>query len=99
QTLTYLLVRPLPKWAIYVTKLAATLGLTIVLATVFTTATYLAIYLGRPEPGLDVVLGRALCVSLLLVLSLTAYCAIFGCLSFYVRRTLLVGIAYVVLFE
>ena len=73
--------------------------LTTVLAMVFTTATYLAIYVGASEPGLGVVLSRALRVSLLLALSLTAYCAIFGCLSFYVRRTLVIGIAYIALFE
>src|SRR5262249_43520376 len=36
---------------------------------------------------------------IMVMLSLFAYCGIFGCLSFYVRRTLVIGIAYIGLFE
>src|SRR5271166_5686757 len=46
QTITYLLIRPLPKWAIYVVKLLATITTTLILTWVFTTLTYAAIYLG-----------------------------------------------------
>jgi ABC-2 type transport system permease protein len=99
QTLTYLLVRPLPRWALYVTKLLATLLVTTAMATLFTVATYAAIYLGETEPGFALVVSRALRVSVLLALSLIAYCALFGCLSFYVRRTLVIGVAYIALFE
>src|SRR5438270_10468653 len=49
QTLTYLLVRPLPKWGIYLTKLLATLLLVILLAGFFTMLTEAVIYWGAPE--------------------------------------------------
>ena len=36
QTITYLLVRPIPKWALYLVKLLATLTMTVCLVTIFT---------------------------------------------------------------
>src|SRR4029077_3517464 len=49
QTLTYLLVRPLPKWGIYAVKLLATLLLVVLLAGFFTALTEVVIYWGAPE--------------------------------------------------
>ena len=46
QTITYLLIRPIPKWALYVVKLLATLTTTIVLTAVFTALTYAVVYVG-----------------------------------------------------
>src|SRR5207248_250657 len=40
QTITYLLVRPIPKWAIYLVKLLATLTTTVILTAIFTALTY-----------------------------------------------------------
>jgi ABC-2 type transport system permease protein len=99
QTLTYLLIRPLPKWAIYVTKLLATLLLAIVLTAVFTTLTYVVLGWGDWRVGADGLVLRALKLSGLLALTLVAYAAIFGCLSLFTRWTLVVGVAYLVLFE
>src|SRR5438132_3945592 len=48
QTLTYLLIRPLPKWTIYVAKLLATLLVTTLLTSLFTSVTYVAIFWGTP---------------------------------------------------
>src|SRR5262249_3395607 len=48
QTLTYLLVRPLPRWALYVTKLLATCLLTAALAGVAAVVTVAAVHWGRP---------------------------------------------------
>ncbi|HKB41679.1 MAG TPA: ABC transporter permease, partial [Gemmataceae bacterium] len=47
QTLTYLLTRPIRRWAIYLIKLLATLTTTIVLTAVFTALTYVAVYIGN----------------------------------------------------
>ncbi len=49
QTLTYLLIRPIPKWALYVTKLLATICMVAILAFVYVTITYLAAYLGTDK--------------------------------------------------
>ena len=43
QTLTYLLIRPIPRWAIYLFKLAAALCTPILLTAVFTALTYAAL--------------------------------------------------------
>src|SRR5262249_38873316 len=44
QTLTYLVIRPLPKWAIYVAKYLATVIVSVGLMAVFVLITYTAIY-------------------------------------------------------
>ena len=46
-----------------------------------------------------VVLGRAPLIAALLALCLSAYVAIFGGLSLWVRRTLVIGAIYIVVFE
>lgn len=99
QTLTYLLIRPLPRWVVYLTKLLGTLAVTVVLAGVFTTATYVAIYWGHDDFWWKVFPLRALQASLLLGLSLVGYCAIFGCISLFTTRALTAGIGYIIIFE
>ena len=54
QTLTYLLVRPIPRWAIFMVKLLATLTTTVLLTAVFTALTYVAVYIGGPVSFADV---------------------------------------------
>jgi ABC-2 type transport system permease protein len=99
QTLTYLLVRPLPKWGIYLTKLLATMLLTMTVAALFTALTYLPVYWGEPTLWGAIVPRRALQVSGITCLALFAYCSVFGCLSFVTRWPLVVGIGYIALFE
>jgi ABC-2 type transport system permease protein len=100
QTLTYLLLRPLPRWALYLIKLAAT-WLTVALLTgVFTTLTFVVLYWDTPELWGDVLPGRALKTAALLALAQAGYCALFGALSLFLPRgRLLVGIAYIIAFE
>ncbi|MGD9636024.1 MAG: ABC transporter permease, partial [Pirellulales bacterium] len=50
QTITYLLLRPVPKWGIYVIKLLAAMTTTAVLVVLFTGVTYSAIYFGTDKP-------------------------------------------------
>jgi ABC-2 type transport system permease protein len=99
QTLTYLLVRPLPKWGIYLTKLLATMLLTMAIAAVFTTVTYVAVYWNDPTLWGDIVPRRALQISGITCVALVAYCSLFGFLSFMTRWPLVVGIGYIALFE
>lgn len=98
QTLTYLLVRPMPRWAVYLTKLAATVLVTVVLAGLFTAITYLAIHAGGTE-GAGAVAGHALRAAGLMGLALLAYCALFGWLGLVVRRSLVMGLGYIIVFE
>jgi ABC-2 type transport system permease protein len=99
QTLTYLLIRPLPRWALYVSKLLATLLLTTLLVAGATTALYLAIYWNTPELWDGTVPVRMLQTAALMALGQVGYCALFGCLGILTRRTLVGGVAYIVAFE
>jgi ABC-2 type transport system permease protein len=98
QTLTYLLVRSVPRWALYLTKLLATLCVTTLLVSIGLAALYVAIYAGTPEFFSEAVprAGRAVGV---MALAQVGYCALFGFLGLYTRRSLLVGIGYIVLVE
>lgn len=99
QTLTYLLLRPLPRWAMYITKLAVTWLTTSVLTGVFTTLTLLVIYWNTPELWGDVLPGRAAKIAALMALAQAGYCALFGVLGLMTRRSLVAGLAYIIAFE
>jgi ABC-2 type transport system permease protein len=99
QTLTYLLIRPVPRWAIYLAKLTATFLVALARAIFFTTATLIVIHWGEENLWKAVVLGRAPLMAALLALCLAAYVAIFAALSLWVRRTLVIGAIYIVVFE
>jgi ABC-2 type transport system permease protein len=98
QTLTYLLVRPLPRWLIYLSKLVATVAVTAALTAVFSFLAYFAVYAASESAG-SAIAVRALKLVLLLALAIAAYTAIFGALSLTMRRSLAVGLIYVVLLE
>jgi ABC-2 type transport system permease protein len=99
QTLTYLLIRPVPRWAIYLAKLMATFLVAVARAVFFTIATLIVIHWGEENLWKTVVLGRAPLIAALLALCLAAYVTIFGGLSLWVRRTLVIGAIYIVVFE
>jgi ABC-2 type transport system permease protein len=99
QTLTYLLLRPLPRWGLYLVKLLATLLVTSALIAVFTTATFATIALTANEPATAGLLGRALKMAGLLGLTQVAYCGLFGFLGLLMRHSFLAGIAYIVVME
>jgi ABC-2 type transport system permease protein len=98
QTLTYLLVRPIPRWAIYVVKLFATLTTTILLTAVFTSLTYAATYLGHGSAGADIPL-RCLKAIAIHSSAVVCYCCIFGLMSLFTKRALVLGILYALFFE
>jgi ABC-2 type transport system permease protein len=98
QTLTYLLIRPIPRWAIYLVKLLATLTTTIVLTAVFTALTYTALYLGGTSGFADVS-RRCLTAIGIHGLSVGAYCCLFGLIGLYTRRALVAGILYAAVIE
>ena len=98
QTITYLLIRPIPKSAIYVIKLLATLTTTVGLAAIFTVLTYAAIYVGadvQPES----VATRCVKAASIHALAVVAYCTLFGLMSLLTTRILVVGILYIAVVE
>jgi ABC-2 type transport system permease protein len=98
QTITYLLVRPIPKWALYCVKLLATLTTTVVLTAIFTALTYFTIYFNSQHEQVRA-LHRCLTAVGTHCLAVSAYCCLFGLISLYTRRTLIVGILYAAIFE
>ena len=99
QTLTYLLIRPIPRWAIYLAKLAGTVLVSWARSAIFTIGTLVAVYWGQERLMGEVLRTRSLIVAALLGLALSAYSTIFGAMSLWVRRTLVVGAIYIVGFE
>jgi ABC-2 type transport system permease protein len=99
QTLTYLLLRPLPKWSVYLTKWLATVLICVCLIGFFTLVLYMAIYWGTSELWGEIVPGRALKTVAALALSQLAYCSLFGTLGLLLRHSLIIGVAYIVLLE
>ncbi len=100
QTITFLLIRPLPRWSIYAAKLAATLLGSIVLTAAATAVIFVVIGWGQPDYwGSGGGFSRMGKVIALYALSLTAYHAIFGLLSLLMRKAILLGVAYIILLE
>jgi ABC-2 type transport system permease protein len=98
QTITYLLVRPISKPLIYMTKMAATWTTTIVLVAALTVLTYAAIYAGAGE-DIGTVTSRCIKTGAILSLATIAYSSIFGAISLLTKRTLIVGILYTAIVE
>jgi ABC-2 type transport system permease protein len=98
QTITYLLIRPINKWLLYVVKMVATWTTTASLAIVLAVLTYAAIYAGT---GADLSTVSLRCAKAAGILSLAAiaYCSLFGAMSLFTKRTLIVGIMYTALVE
>jgi ABC-2 type transport system permease protein len=99
QTLTYLLVRPLPRRALYFTRLLATWLVTSVLTGVGITIAFAVIWWGKPQLWVEVLPERAAKTAGILALAQLAYCAFFGTVGMFTRRSLFVGLAYIVAFE
>jgi ABC-2 type transport system permease protein len=98
QTITYLLTRPIPKWSLYVIKLAATWTTTIVLVMALTALTCAAIYFGA-ETDLSEIALRCLKAAGILSIAAVTYCSIFGAMSLLTKRTLIVGVIYTAVVE
>ncbi len=98
QTLTYLLIRPIPRWAIYVVKVLATVTTTALLTAVFTALTYAAIYVGSGA-DLQAVLTRCAKAVGIHALVVVAYSCLFGVMSLFTKRTLVLGFVYAAFFE
>jgi ABC-2 type transport system permease protein len=98
QTITYLLIRPIPKWALYVVKMLATVTTTVLLVSLFTVLTFAAIFLGGDLSSADFV-RRCLIAIAIHSTAVCAYCALFGLISFITNRALIASILYLVIFE
>lgn len=98
QTITYLLIRPLPKWLLYIVKMIATWTTTVVLVVLLSVLTYFAIYL-RSDVALADVAARCSKTAAIQSLAVVAYCSIFGLVGLLTKRSLIVGVLYTVVVE
>ncbi|MDG3007028.1 ABC transporter permease [Paludisphaera mucosa] len=99
QTLTYFLIRPIPRWAIYLVKVLGATLVTSALAGVFTAAAIVAVRSGTPETDAASLLTESGVVAGLSALALAAYVTIFSFLGLLTRRVLVIGVAYILIFE
>lgn len=99
QTLTYLLMRSVPRWAIYAVRLAAAMCITVLVVAVATAALYAAIFWGTPELWGDVLPYRAARAAAAMAVGQVGYCALFGFLGLFARRSLIVGLGYIAAVE
>jgi ABC-2 type transport system permease protein len=99
QTLTYFLIRPIPKWTIYLIKVLGATLVTSALAAVFTAATLAAVRGALPEEAPEALLKEAGVLAGLSALALMAYISIFGLLGLFTRRVLVIGVGYILVFE
>jgi ABC-2 type transport system permease protein len=99
QTLTYLLLRPLPRWALYLTKLLVTMLVTAGLTAIFTVLAFTVLYATKSELWGEALAGRVLKTVTLLALAQTAYCSVFAGVGLWTRRSLVAGLAYIIAFE
>lgn len=99
QTLTYLLMRPLPRWALYLTRLVAAWLTTAVLTGLFTTLTLAVIYWNTPELWGAVLPRRAATLAGVMALAQAGYCSLFGLIGLLTRRALITGLAYIIAIE
>jgi ABC-2 type transport system permease protein len=98
QTLTYLLIRPIPRFLIYLVKGAGTWLVLAVLSAVFAAAA-LAAVTWDASPALEALLQRAGILAGIISLGLSAYTALFGALGLLTRRCLIIGVFYIIVFE
>jgi ABC-2 type transport system permease protein len=88
-TLAHILAKPVPRWQIVATKLVVAVVVTVVAAVpaMFVAGTLA----GGTRVGVGLAVGSALAV--------TAYCALFVAMSLVTSRPVLIGLAYVLLWE
>jgi len=99
QTLTYLLLRSLPRWSIYVVKMAATMLVCAGLVTLAAMALYFSIYAKSPELMTEVIPHRMPRIVGVFALAQLAYCALFGLAGLLTKRSLVFGISYIAAIE
>jgi ABC-2 type transport system permease protein len=99
QTITYLFIRPIPRWVIYTVKLLATVLVTSALTTVFTFLTYTVVYWSEPTLAAKLIPMVPIKVSGAMLLALAAYASLFSLVSVFTKRSLVVGIIYILTCE
>ncbi len=100
QTLTYLLIRPLPRSALYLVKLMSSTIVAIALTVFFSAATFVLIEsLAGPKLRDPDLAEKVVRLAMIFGVTQFAYCALFGIMGLVMRWSLVVGVAYIALLE
>ncbi len=99
QTLTYVLLRPLSRAAIYAVKLLAAVVTTALLTSLFTVATLVLIALMTGETAAAPLFLKGVQIAAIFSLTQVAYCGLFALMALIMRRSLLAGVVYIFFFE
>ncbi len=99
QTLTYLLLRPLPRSAIYLVKLMSAMFTAALLTSFFTLATLLLIAVLTGESTGAELFAQGEKIAVIFSLAQVAYCGLFALIALILRRALLIGVVYIIFFE
>lgn len=98
QTLTYLLLRPIPRWGIFLAKMLAVAIAATLLTLCFIVLCYVCLFAGSPYWG-DVFPKRIGIVCGAMTLAMFAYCSVFGLISIVAKRAMVLGVLYIVIVE
>jgi ABC-2 type transport system permease protein len=99
QTLTYLMVRPVPRWAIYFTKLLASIIVAWILTILGIAVALLTLWWGSNEPPTAGVLARFFWMALAFLLLIAVNGSVFAFVGVFFRRSLIIGAVYIAVFE
>jgi len=94
-TIVYLLSKPVPRWEIVLAKLLVAEAVTLALLVPMTLATSLIVLAGAPGADLEIVAGSTVAVAV----GAIVYVAIFVAMSVLTSRALVLGLAYVLIWE
>jgi ABC-2 type transport system permease protein len=94
-TIVYLLAKPVPRLEIVLAKLLVAEAVTLALVVPMTLATGLIVLVGAPGADLDIVAGSTVGVAV----GAIVYVAIFVAMSVLTSRALVLGLAYVLIWE
>lgn len=99
QTLTYLMMCPIPRWALYLSKLLAAILVAWLITAVSMALVMLCLWAGSsvstPQPWVT----RWLALLPSIALLIAANAGLFGLISVLIRPSLIIGVIYIALFE
>lgn len=99
QTLTYLLMCPIPRWAIYLSKLIAAILVGWLITILCMGLVMLCLWAGSPHQAPTPWVSRWLALMPAMTLLIAANAGLFGLISVLLRPALIIGVVYIAMFE
>lgn len=99
QTLTYLLLCPIPRWVIYLSKISAAILVAWLITSIFTGITLAALWTGSGLENEHRWVTRWLALLAPTALLIAANAGLFGLISVLLRPSLIIGVVYIAVFE